>query len=165
MSNQADDEVWMRRALELAQEAYDFGEVPVGAVVVLNGKVIGEGFNRPIALCNPTAHAEMLALQSAGEAINNYRLAGADIYVTLEPCAMCAAAMVHARIRRLIFGAREPKAGCAVSQRQFFSEPFLNHHVEVCGGVLADESTQLLQSFFKMRREQQRQDRTPPSCS
>lgn len=155
----ASDEYWMNRALELAQRAYEQNEVPVGAVVVLNGECIGEGYNQPISQNNPIAHAEILALQAAGEKLQNYRLPNVDLYVTLEPCTMCAAAMVHARIRRLIFATAEPKAGSVISQKQFFAEPFLNHRVAVSSGVLAEQSAALLQQFFRMRREQKRQDR------
>lgn len=156
----ADDVFWMQRALQLAQQAYDHGEVPVGAVVVLDGECIGEGYNQPIGLHNPIAHAEMMALQAAGKTMQNYRLPNADLYVSLEPCAMCAAAMVHARIRRLVFATTEPKAGCVVSQQKFFEEPFLNHRVAVSHGVLAEQATHLLQTFFRKRRLEKRGEKS-----
>lgn len=146
----------MQHALALADQAAAQGEVPVGAVVVLDGQIIGKGFNRPISGCDPTAHAEIEALRDAAQTVGNYRLPEADLYVTLEPCSMCAGAIVHARIRRLIYAASEPKAGVVASQQQFFQQDFLNHRVEVCGGVLAEESAKRLQAFFRERRERKR---------
>ena len=143
----------MQRALALARRAADEGEVPVGAVVVLNGRTIGQGFNRPIRAHDPTAHAEVVALRSAAAQIGNYRLTGATLYVTIEPCAMCAGALVHARIARLVFGAREPRAGAVVSTVRLLDQPHLNHRVEVVEGVLADESATMLRAFFAARRE------------
>jgi len=146
------DEDFMRRALELARRGQAEGEVPVGAVVVLDGQVIGEGWNRPIAAADPTAHAEIQALRAAARALGNYRLAGASLYVTLEPCAMCVGAMLHARIARVVYGARDPKTGSAGSVIDLFSEARLNHHATVLGGVLAQESGALLSAFFAARR-------------
>ena len=146
------DAAYMRRALELARRGQAEGEVPVGALVVLDAKVIGEGWNRPISAADPTAHAEILALRAAARAVGNYRLAGAQLYVTLEPCAMCVGAMMHARIARVVFGARDPKTGSAGSVIDLFSESRLNHHATVVGGVLAEESGALLSAFFAARR-------------
>ncbi|MEJ2174921.1 MAG: tRNA adenosine(34) deaminase TadA [bacterium] len=146
------DEAFMRRALELARLGQAEGEVPVGAVVVLDDRVIGEGWNRPIAARDPTAHAEIRALRAAAQGVGNYRLAGAQLYVTLEPCAMCVGAMFHARIARVVFGACDPKTGSAGSVIDLFSEARLNHHTTVLGGVLAEESGALLSAFFAARR-------------
>jgi len=146
------DEGYMRRALELARQGQAEGEVPVGAVVVLDGAVIGEGWNRPIAAADPTAHAEIQALRAAARTLGNYRLGGASLYVTLEPCAMCVGAMFHARIARVVFGARDPKTGSAGSVINLFSESRLNHHATVIGGVLGEESGALLSTFFAARR-------------
>jgi len=146
------DEVFMRRALELARQGQAEGEVPVGALVVLDGEVIGEGWNRPISAADPTAHAEIQALRAAARAGGNYRLAGAQLYVTLEPCAMCVGAMFHARIARVVYGARDPKTGSAGSVIDLFAETRLNHHATVIGGVLAEESGALLSAFFAARR-------------
>ena len=142
----------MRQALSLARRAEAAGEVPVGAVVAVDGEVIGEGWNQPVGSHDPSAHAEILALRQAGARIGNYRLVDATLYVTLEPCAMCAGAMVHARIRRLVFGAFDPKTGAAGSVFDIVRSPQLNHQVEVTAGVLADECGGLLQSFFRSRR-------------
>jgi tRNA(adenine34) deaminase len=142
----------MRDALVLAEAAAAAGEVPVGAVVVRDGKIIGRGSNRPIATHDPTAHAEMLALREAAQALGNYRLSECDLYVTIEPCAMCAGAMVHARVRRLVYGADDPKGGAVRSGPQVINHPALNHRMEVVGGVLAEESAALLQKFFRKRR-------------
>lgn len=146
------DVVYMRRALDLARCGEAEGEVPVGAVVVADGRILAETWNRPVALDDPTAHAEILALRAAGEELGNYRLAGATLYVTLEPCAMCAGAMVHARIARLVYGATDPKAGAAGSVFELLRVPALNHRVEVTGGVLAAECGELLRAFFQARR-------------
>lgn len=145
-------DTFMREALRLAREAQHLGEVPVGAVVVKDNKIIGRGFNQPISACDPTAHAEMVALRDAAKTINNYRLVDCDLYVTIEPCAMCAGAVVHSRVRKVIFGATEPKAGAVVSTQQFFNSPQLNHHVQHEGGVLAAECREVVQSFFKNKR-------------
>jgi tRNA(adenine34) deaminase len=142
----------MRHALELARRAQDEGEVPVGAVVVLDEKIVGEGWNRPISASDPTAHAEIQAMRAAAAARRNYRLVGATLYVTLEPCAMCVGAMFHARIRRVVFGAADPKTGAAGSTLDLFQEKRLNHHALVQGGVLAAECGALLSGFFASRR-------------
>jgi len=142
----------MRHALELARRAQAEGEVPVGAVVVLEEKVIGEGWNRPISASDPTAHAEIQAMRAAASTRQNYRLVGATLYVTLEPCAMCVGAMFHARIRRVVFGAADPKTGAAGSTVDLFEEKRLNHHALVLGGVLAAECGALLSDFFASRR-------------
>ncbi len=147
-----DDEFWMGRALELAAMAGQRGEVPVGAVVVLDGKEIGAGFNAPISGCDPTAHAEVRALRNASKRVGNYRLPGATLYVTLEPCIMCAGALVHGRIGRLVFGALEPKAGAIESTRQTLQEEQLNWAVDVEGGVLSEACAELIQGFFAERR-------------
>jgi tRNA(adenine34) deaminase len=146
------DESWMRRALALAESARAEGEVPVGAVVVRDGAVLGEGWNRPIATRDPTAHAEILALRAAAAAAGDYRLGGAALYVTLEPCPMCAAAMAHARIERLVFGAWDPRQGAAGSVFDLVSATALNHRVDAFGGVLSEECGALLRSFFADRR-------------
>lgn len=146
------DEQWMQQALLLAQRAQDEGEVPVGAVVVFNDEVIGEGWNKPIASHDPTAHAEIVALRAAADKLGNYRLLDTTLYVTLEPCAMCAASMVHARIRHLVFGATDPKAGAVGSVMNVLDEPAFNHCVNHTGGVLAEDSSELLRAFFKARR-------------
>ena len=147
-----DDERWMRAALALAERAGARGEVPVGAVVVRDGALLGAGHNRPIGSNDPTAHAEIVALRAAASAVGNYRLPGANLYVTVEPCLMCAGALVHARIARLVFGALEPKAGAVVSNHCVLAAAGLNHRVTVTGGVLAEESAALLQTFFAARR-------------
>jgi len=142
----------MRHALELARRAQDEGEVPVGAVVVLDEKIVGEGWNRPISASDPTAHAEIQAMRAAAATRRNYRLVGATLYVTLEPCAMCVGAMFHARVRRVVFGAADPKTGAAGSTLDLFQEKRLNHHALVQGGVLAAECGALLSGFFASRR-------------
>jgi len=142
----------MRRALELAQHAGQAGEVPVGAVLVLDGAVIGEGSNLPISSCDPTAHAEVQALRAAAQRVGNYRLPGSVLYVTLEPCVMCAGALIHARVARVVFGAPDPKTGACGGVVDLFGEARLNHHTEVHGGVLAEECGALLRAFFSMRR-------------
>jgi tRNA(adenine34) deaminase len=148
---QADDEL-MRLALELGREARRRGEVPVGAIVVLDGAVIGEGFNQPIGANDPTAHAEIVAMRDAAARIRNYRLTGASLYVTIEPCQMCVGAMIHARIARVIYGAREPKAGAIESAMRAHEHPSLNHRMEATGGVLESECRELIQEFFTERR-------------
>ena len=145
----------MEEALREAQRALALGEVPVGAVVVRDGEIIGRGCNRPITSNDPTAHAEIIALREAGLAIGNYRLLDCDIYVTVEPCAMCAGAITHARIRRLIYGADDPKAGAVHSVMQVLNHGRLNHQVDVTFGVLAARSMELLQSFFREKRASQ----------
>ena len=147
------DSRWMSHALELARHAeVREGEVPVGAVLVLDGKAVGEGWNRNIAASDPTAHAEVLALRDAGRRLGNYRFPGAELYVTLEPCVMCAGAIVHARIARVIFGARDPKTGAAGSVFDVLQHERHNHRVEVLEGVLGDEAGQLLKGFFRAKR-------------
>ena len=146
------DEDFMRLALDLAAEAGENGEVPVGALVVQDGRIVGRGHNTPIAASDPTAHAEVVALRGAAGALGNYRLAGCTLYVTLEPCAMCAGAIQHARIERLVFGAADPKTGACGSVVNLFAEPRLNHHATVHGGVLADACATILQTFFARRR-------------
>jgi tRNA(adenine34) deaminase len=142
----------MRAALEQAREAGRRGEVPVGAVVVLGGEVIGSGYNQPISAHDPTAHAEIVAIRAAAERIGNYRLSGATMYVTIEPCQMCVGAMVHARIARLVYGTREPKAGAIESAMRAHEHPALNHRLVAQGGVLEDECRAVMQGFFKERR-------------
>lgn len=148
----ASDETWMRRALALAQRARDEGEVPVGALLVVGERVVGEGWNRPISACDATSHAETEAIRAACREMRNYRLAGATLYVTLEPCAMCIGAIFHARIARVVFGAPDPKTGAAGSTINLFAEARLNHHATVEGGVLAQESGEMLRTFFASRR-------------
>lgn len=148
----SDDQHWMQRALELARHAEAEGEVPVGAVIVLDNEIIGEGWNHPISGQDATAHAEIMALRQACESQQNYRLPGADIYVTLEPCVMCAGALVHARIRRLVYATSEPKTGAAGSCVDVFSLPNLNHRLQCESGLLAEESSELLRTFFRARR-------------
>ena len=150
------DHDYMRLALAQAQEARAAGEVPVGAVVVKDGEVIATGFNQPISRHDPTHHAEIAALRAAAMAIGNYRLPGCTLYVTLEPCVMCAGAMMHARIARVVFGARDPKTGACGSVLDLFANTQLNHHAEVVGGVLADECGTMLSDFFAERRQQSR---------
>lgn len=143
----------MRSALELALQAQAAGEVPVGAVVVRDGEIIGRGYNRPISSRDPTAHAEIAALREAALNLGNYRLGGCDIYVTLEPCVMCAGAILHARIARLVYAARDPKTGACGSVANPFADARLNHHTSVAGGILAEEGGVLLQAFFATRRK------------
>jgi tRNA(adenine34) deaminase len=147
-----DDESYMRRALELARQAQTAGEVPVGAVIVHDRAIIAEGWNQPIGAHDPSAHAEMIALRTAGQALSSYRLLDTTLYVTLEPCAMCAGAMVHARVRRLVFGAADPRAGAAGSVFNVVQHPVLNHRIECTPGVLAEECGALLREFFVARR-------------
>jgi tRNA(adenine34) deaminase len=146
------DEDFMRAALQLAQQAQDQGEVPVGAVVVKDGKIIGQGFNSPISHNDPSAHAEMIALRSAGAALGNYRLIDCTLYVTIEPCTMCAGAIMHARIKRLVYGAADPKTGACGSVVNLFAEQKLNHHTTVEAGVLSQESGNLISRFFSNKR-------------
>jgi len=146
------DELWMEEALRCAQRALEAGEVPVGAVVVCNERIIGRGWNRNISESDPAAHAEIVALREAGAAVGNHRLEGCELFVTIEPCAMCAGALVHARIKRLVYGADDPKAGAVHSVMQVVNHPQLNHQMQVQGGVLAGRSAELLQTFFRSRR-------------
>jgi tRNA(Arg) A34 adenosine deaminase TadA len=147
-----DDESFMREALRLAADAAARGEVPVGAVVVLNGSIVGRGFNQPIGTHDPTAHAEIVALRDAGTRVDNYRLTGSTLYVTIEPCQMCVGAMVHARVARLVFGALEPKAGAIESAMRAHEHPALNHRMVAEGGVLEEECRDMIQAFFASRR-------------
>tara|TARA_R110001606_G_scaffold399310_1_gene584690 strand:+ start:24295 stop:24744 length:450 start_codon:yes stop_codon:yes gene_type:complete len=146
------DEYWMAHSLSLAKRAEQQGEVPVGAVIVLNDQLIGEGWNQPISTSDPTAHAEIQALRAACQQLDNYRLPDATLYISLEPCIMCAGAIVHARIKRVVFATKEPKTGAAGSCFDIFNSPQLNHHVVCEHGVLADESSSLLRNFFRARR-------------
>lgn len=150
--DRSQDLEFMRQALELAAEGAAQGEVPVGAVVVCDGEVVGRGFNQPISLNDPSAHAEMLAVRQAAVSLANYRLPNATLYVTLEPCSMCAGMLVHARIGRLVFAATEPRAGAVVSRMQLLDNHWLNHRVLVEGGLLATEAKAMLQQFFQERR-------------
>jgi tRNA(adenine34) deaminase len=152
MTWDAEDERWMRHALALAAQARAAGEVPIGACVVKDGVLVGEGYNRPISSCDPTAHAEILALRAAALALRTYRLIGTTLYVTLEPCAMCAGAIVLARISRVVYGAHDPKAGAAGSVLDILAEPRLNHRPAVTSGVLAADCAALLVGFFAARR-------------
>lgn len=147
-----DDTRWMRRALDLAAQGEASDEVPVGCVIVLDGQVLGAGWNRPISSSDPTAHAEIVALREAALYIGNYRLTGATLYVTLEPCLMCAGAMIHARIGRLVFGAPDPRRGAINSTTHAFATQGLNHRIEVSGGVLESECAERLRRFFRARR-------------
>ncbi len=147
-----EDRRWMQHAIELAGRAREEGEVPVGAVVVRDGRLIGEGWNRPIAARDASAHAEIQAIRAAGTMLGNYRLGGCTLYVTLEPCAMCAGAMVHARVERLVFGAPDPKTGAAGSVFDIVRAPALNHQLLVESGVMADACGELLREFFRTRR-------------
>ncbi|RWU08918.1 tRNA adenosine(34) deaminase TadA [Pseudidiomarina gelatinasegens] len=145
-------EDFMRRALELAQTAEEYGEVPVGAVLVLNNEIIGEGFNQVITLNDPSAHAEALAIRAAGQALGNYRLVDTTLYVTLEPCAMCAGLITHARIKTLVYGATDPRTGAAGTAIEVLNHSSMNHKVEIIGGVLAEECGDILRNFFRKRR-------------
>lgn len=142
----------MTRALELAVQASAAGEVPVGALLVKEGQIVGEGYNQPISGCDPTAHAEVVALRNAAENLGNYRLTGCDLYVTIEPCTMCVGAMIHARVRRIVFGAREPRAGALVSQLQLLDSNHYNHSIDWQGGVLEQDCSHLISEFFRRKR-------------
>jgi tRNA(adenine34) deaminase len=157
------DERWMQHAISLAERAAQEGEVPVGAVVVRDNEVIGEAWNRPIGSCDPSAHAEVRAIRAAAEHERNYRLPGTTLYVTIEPCTMCVGALVHARVDRLVFGAREPKAGAVVSQNNLLSHPSMNTEVSYAEGIMADQCSQLLRDFFAFRRKQKKQIRQTDS--
>lgn len=156
------DEQAMRIALDQAHNAWLVGEVPVGAVIMRAGQVIATGYNRPITEHDPTAHAEIVALRHAATLLGNYRLPECELYVTLEPCAMCAMALMHARFKRVVFGATDPKTGAAGSIVDLFAEPRLNHHTQVQGGVLSDDCGKVLRDFFAERRELYRQRRAGP---
>jgi tRNA(adenine34) deaminase len=142
----------MRLALAEAERARDAGEVPVGAVVVFEGEVVGAGFNQPIAAVDPTAHAEVVAMRAAARTLGNYRLTGSHLYVTVEPCLMCVGAMIHARIAHVVFGAPEPKAGALISSCRAHETPGLNHRLQVTGGVLEEECRRMIQTFFEAKR-------------
>lgn len=146
------DSIYMHQAISQAHNAWALGEVPVGAVVVKDGEIVATGFNQPIGTHDPTAHAEIMALRAAAEILGNYRLPGCELYVTLEPCAMCAGAMMHARLARVVFGAPDPKTGACGSVVNLFEQEKLNHHTEVRGGVMAEECGALLKEFFAERR-------------
>jgi tRNA(adenine34) deaminase len=146
------DEILMQEALAEARAAGDAGEVPIGAVAVVSGAIVSRGQNRALRDCDPTAHAEIVAMRAAAQAAGNYRLLDCELYVTLEPCAMCAGAMIHARLGRLVYGAADPKAGAAGSVLEVLNHPRLNHRIPVTGGVLAEESGNLLREFFRERR-------------
>ena len=150
------DQYWMRHALQLADKAQSQGEIPVGAVLVKDNKIIGEGWNQSITLHDPSAHAEMVAIRNAGKNLENYRLVNSSLYVTLEPCPMCAGLLIHSRIDRLVFGASDYKTGAAGSLLDLLGDPRMNHIVEVQGGVLAQECGDKLSAFFKLRREQKK---------
>jgi tRNA(adenine34) deaminase len=150
------DEIYMRTALELARQAWEAGEVPVGAVVVCGGEIVGRGYNQPISSHDPTAHAEVMALRHAAGRIGNYRLVNCTLYVTMEPCVMCAGAILHARVARVVYGAREYKTGAHGSIVNIFAEPRLNFHCEITGGVLEDECAAMISGFFEQRRLQKK---------
>lgn len=147
------DEEFMREALDLARRAADAGEVPVGAVLVRDGAVVGRGYNQPVSGNDPTAHAEVVALRDAAERIGNYRLGECEMFVTLEPCAMCAGAIMHSRVGRVVYGATDPKSGACGSVVDLFAEGRLNHHAKIVGGVMASEAAALLRDFFAVRRK------------
>ncbi|MBU9824560.1 tRNA adenosine(34) deaminase TadA [Rahnella sp. L151-1A] len=151
-----DDEHWMRYAMTLALKAQDEGEVPVGAVLILDNQVIGEGWNRSIGHHDPTAHAEIMALRQGGDTIRNYRLLDATLYVTLEPCVMCAGAMIHSRIRRVVYGAADAKTGAAGSLLNILRHPGMNHQIDITAGVLAEACSEQLSRFFRFRRSQKK---------
>ena len=146
------DEKFMRRALELAEQAAAAGEVPVGALVVADGDIIAEGYNQPIGGCDPTGHAEIIAMRNASKLLGNYRLSGCQLYVTIEPCTMCVGAMIHARIGRIVFGAHEPRAGALESQLRLLEASHYNHRIEWQGGVLAEQCGAAISQFFRAKR-------------
>lgn len=154
------DEIWMRRALELAKHAESLGEIPVGAVIVdEHNQIIGEGYNQSIINHNPTAHAEIMAIEKAGQCKKNYRLVNTTLYVTLEPCIMCAGAIIHSRIKRVVYGASDFKTGAAGSYIDILSRTGINHYAQIIGGVLADECSSMLSAFFQKRRQQKKQNK------
>ncbi|ELZ5938392.1 tRNA adenosine(34) deaminase TadA [Providencia vermicola] len=153
------DEYWMNRALELAKNAQDAGEIPVGALLVKDNQLVASGWNRSIESHDPTAHAEIIALQQGGKALNNYRLLDTTLYVTLEPCMMCAGALVHSRIGRLVYGAKDFKTGACGSFINLLERPGLNHYIDVTGGVLEETCSTMLSAFFKMRRAQKKEQK------
>lgn len=153
------DEAYMRLALAEAQNAFELGEVPVGAVVVQGDSIIGSGYNQPITQLDPSAHAEMVALRKAAQTIGNYRLANTTLYVTVEPCSMCAGLLMHSRIQRLVYGAPEPKAGAITSAIKLLEQDFFNHRIEVCGSVLEQECSDMMTRFFAERRAAQKRVR------
>ncbi|ELX8378355.1 tRNA adenosine(34) deaminase TadA [Providencia vermicola] len=153
------DEYWMNRALELAKNAQDAGEIPVGALLVKDNQLVASGWNRSIESHDPTAHAEIIALQQGGKALNNYRLLDTTLYVTLEPCIMCAGALVHSRIGRLVYGAKDFKTGACGSFINLLERPGLNHYIDVTGGVLEETCSTMLSAFFKMRRAQKKEQK------
>jgi tRNA(adenine34) deaminase len=152
MSVEEQDEYWMRQALDLAKYAETQGEVPVGAILVKDGKQLACGFNQSITACDPSAHAEIIALRAGAKKLNNYRLLGTTLYATLEPCAMCAGALIHARVERLVFAAKDPRAGAICSAIALMNEKFFNHRIRWDAGILAEESSPLLKEFFKRKR-------------
>jgi len=149
----AQDTAWMRLAIEQAHQAESLGEVPVGAVLVIDGALIAAAFNAPISGCDPSAHAEIAVLRKAAELRKNYRLPFSTLYVTIEPCTMCMGAMIHSRVQRVVFGAREPRAGAVVSQLQLAGQSFYNHQIEVTEGILADDCGALVSTFFRAKRK------------
>lgn len=157
------DEDLMREAMVEAQKADELNEVPVGAIVVLEGEIVGRGYNRPISEHDPSAHAEIEAIRDAAANVENYRLVDAELFVTVEPCTMCAGAIVHSRIKRVVFGASEPKAGAVCSQTQLFAEPWLNHAPSYTKGVLAEECSAMVSQFFKRRRAEKKASRSKPT--
>jgi tRNA(adenine34) deaminase len=159
-SSAINDTQWMQEALAEAQTAADAGEVPVGAIILLNDEVIGRGQNRVLRDSDPTAHAEIVAMRAAARHLSNYRLTGCEIYVTLEPCAMCSGAMIHARIGRLVYGTADPKAGAAGSVLEVLNHPRLNHRMLLTGGVLSEPCAEMLRQFFRRRREDREQGST-----
>ncbi|WP_207063981.1 tRNA adenosine(34) deaminase TadA [Motiliproteus sp. SC1-56] len=156
---QSDDEYWMAHAMGLAQRAEALGEVPVGAVVVVDGQVVGEGWNQPISGRDPCAHAEIVALRDAAQRVDNYRLVGATLYVTIEPCTMCAGALIHARVQRLVFGASEPKAGAVGSASNVLEAGWSNHRIDYQGGVLSERCSEQISRFFRHKRERRQLER------
>jgi len=152
METSLNDELWMEEALRAAQRALEAGEVPVGAVVVCDGRIVAQGYNRNLTDNDPTAHAEIIALRAAGKILGNHRLASCELFATIEPCSMCAGALLHARIRRLVYGADDPKAGAVRSVLSVINHPGANHRMSVRGGVLAGKTAEILQEFFRKRR-------------
>ena len=159
------DKQFMQRALELAQQAEAIDEIPVGAVVVANGKIIGEGYNQSITLNDPSAHAEMIAIRQAGQALNNYRMLDCTLYVTLEPCPMCAGLLVHSRIKRIVFATTDGKTGSAGTVFNLLQEPKLNHQVEIEQGLLQEECSAMLSAFFKRRRKEHKEKKKSEKAS